>query len=222
VRPALAALLAALVAVAALAAPALAGWQDIPSTDFAMAPPPAAGSPEAARDYEELLKLQAGRTPEQCAAAAAEAVPDFRSLFGASGILSKAEADAAGPFVDAASKFLSKVSGYYKKKFARPRPYSVDPRVQPCIEKPGGATSYPSTHAAAGVLDACLLARLFPDRAGILASHGRDAGELRLVSGVHHPSDVAAGQDLGAKVCARLLKEDDFLAELARVKIPPP
>lgn len=200
------------------AAPALAGWSDIPSTDFTLAAPPAPGSPEYARDFEELLKLQAARKPEQCAAAAAQAMPDFQSLFGASGILSKEESGAVEAFVNSASKLLAKVSGYHKKKYARPRPYSVDPRVQPCIEKPAGATSYPSTHAAAGVLDACVLGRLFPDRAGILASHGRDAGELRLVSGVHHPSDVAAGRDLGARVCARLLKEDDFLAELASVK----
>ena len=201
-----------------LAGPAAASWQDIPSTDFPMATPPAPGSPESDRDYEQLLKLQAERKPEQCAVAAAQAMPDFHSLFGASGILSKAEADAVAPFVNAASKFLSKISGYHKRKFVRPRPYSVDARVQPCIEKPAGATSYPSTHAAAGVFDACVLGRLFPDRVNILASHGRDAGDLRVIAGVHHPSDVAAGQDLGARICARLMKEGDFLAELALVK----
>lgn len=201
-----------------LAVPAAASWTDIPSTDFPMASPPAAGTPASDRDYEALLKLQAERKPEQCALAAAQAIPDFQSLFGASGILTKDETAAVAPFVDAASKFLSKVSGYYKKKFSRPRPYSVDARVQPCIEKPAGATSYPSTHAAAGVLDGCLLGRLFPDRAGILASHGRDAGELRLISGVHHPSDVEAGRDLGARVCERLLREPDFAASLAALK----
>lgn len=201
-----------------LAGPAAASWQDIPSTDFTMAAPPVPGSPDSDRDYEQLLKLQAERRPEQCAIAAAQAIPDFQSLFGASGILSKTEAEAVAPFVNTASKFLSKVSGYYKKLFARPRPYNVDARVLPCIEKPGGATSYPSTHAAAGVFDACILGRLFPDRVNILASHGRDAGDLRVITGVHHPSDVAAGQELGARICARLLKEGDFLAELARVK----
>lgn len=201
-----------------LAAPAAAGWADIPSADFPMGPPPAPGSAESSRDFEELLRLQAERSPEQCAAAAAQAIPDFRSLFGASGILSTAEAAAVAPFVDSASKLLSKISGFHKKKFARPRPYSADARVQPCVEKPSGAKSYPSTHAGAGVLDACVLGRLFPERAGILASHGRGAGDLRVVAGVHHPSDVHAGRELGARVCARLLKEDDFLAELARVQ----
>ena len=201
-----------------LAGPAAASWQDIPSTDFPIATPPAPGSRESAQDYEQLLKLQAERKPEQCSTAAAQAEHDFQSLFGASSILSKAEADAVAPFVNAASKFLSKVSRYHKKKFGRPRPYNVDARVQPCIEKPSGATAYPSTHAAAGVFDACILGRLFPDRVNILASHGRGAGDLRVIAGVHHPSDVVAGQELGARICARLLKEGDFLAELALVK----
>ncbi|PIR15634.1 MAG: hypothetical protein COV48_13290 [Elusimicrobia bacterium CG11_big_fil_rev_8_21_14_0_20_64_6] len=208
----------ALISILLLAAPAFATWQDIPSKDFTVAAPPAPGSPESDRDYATILKLQDERKPEQCAAAEAQSIPDFQSLFGTSGILSKAEADAVGPFVQSASRFLSRISGYYKKRFLRPRPYSVDARVRPCIEKPTGAKAYPSTHAASGVFDACVLGRLFPERAGIFASHGRYAGELRVLTGVHHPSDVAAGQALGALVCERLLREDDFRAELARVK----
>lgn len=201
-----------------LALPAAASWQGIPSTDFTMAPPPSPGSPESDRDYAELLKLQASRKPEECSAAAAQAIPDFQSLFSGSGILAKPELAAVAPFVDSASKYLSKITGYFKKLYARPRPYNVDARVQPCIEKPGGATSYPSTHAAAGVFDACVLGQLFPLRANTLASYGKHVGDLRVIAGVHHPSDVAAGQTLGEQICARLLKEADFQAELARVK----
>lgn len=201
-----------------LAVDAAADWRKMTAADFPLAPPPAAGSAEAAADYAALLTLQASRTPEQCAAAAAEAVPDFPSLFGGAGILNKAEMDAVGPLVDEASKWMSKITGVYKKQYARPRPYDADPRVQPCIDKPGGATSYPSTHATAGVLDACLLGNLFPARANALASHGKIVGDLRAIAGVHHPSDVAAGQDLGARMCARLLKEPDFLAELDQVR----
>lgn len=205
-----------------LAVDAAADWRKITAADFPLAPPPAAGSAESAADYATLLKLQATRTPEQCAAAAAEVAPDFVSLFGGSGILNSAEMDAARPLIDSASKWMSQITGAYKKQYARPRPYDADPRVQPCIAKPGGATSYPSTHAAAGALDACLLGNLFPARANALASHGKIVGDLRAIAGVHHPSDVAAGQDLGARMCARLLKEPDFLAELdaARKTLP--
>ena len=201
-----------------LAINAAASWQDIPANDFTMAPPPVSGSPESDADYAALLKLQASRKPEECAAAAAQVIPDFTSLFGGSSIMNKEEMTAVRPFMDTASKVLSKISGVFKKKFVRPRPYDVDARVKPCIEKPGGATSYPSTHAAAGAFDACVLGRLFPARANILTSHGRLVGDLRTLAGVHHPSDVAAGQALGAQVCARLLNESDFLAELDQVK----
>ena len=186
--------------------------------DFTLASPPVLGSPESDQDYAELLKLQAARKPEECAAAAAQAIPDFQSLFSGSGILAKPELAAVAPFIDSASKFVSKITGYFKKKYTRPRPFNVDARVQPCIEKPGGATSYPSTHAAVGVFDACLLGQLFPLRANALASYGRNVGDLRVIAGVHHPSDVAAGQDLGARICARLLKETDFQTELAQLK----
>lgn len=197
---------------------AFASWQDIPATDFKLAPPPAPGSAESDQDYAQLLKLQASRKPEECASAAAQTAPDFQSLFAESGILTKSELTAVGPFLDSTSKLVAKISGYFKKQFARPRPYDADPRIKPCIAKPGGATAYPSTHATAGVVDACVLGQLFSRRADILASYGRHVGELRVIAGVHHPSDVAAGQTLGSQICERLLKEADFSAELARVK----
>lgn len=197
---------------------AAASWQDVPAKDFTMAPPPAAGTPEAAADYDSLLKLQAARKPEQCALAAGELAPDFSTLFGTSGLLSDKESAAVKPFMDAAMKLLSKISTTFKKTYGRPRPYDVDARIKPCIDKPGGATSYPSTHAAAGTFDACVLARLFPTRADKLAARGQLVGDLRAIAGVHHPSDVAAGQLLGKQVCARLLTETDFAAELNKVK----
>ena len=201
-----------------LAVNAAAGWQDLPAKDFTMAPPPVPGSAESDADYAALLKLQASRKPEECAAAAAELTPDFQSLFGNSGILNKNEVATILPFLDSASKVLSKISSAFKKQFMRPRPYDVDARIKPCIDKPGGNTSYPSGHAALGTFDACVLGQLFPARANALVSHGRLIGDLRALAGVHHPSDVVAGQVLGEQVCARLLKEPDFVTELDQVK----
>lgn len=202
-----------------LAGPA-AAWQDLTAADFSMEPPPAPRSEASDKDYARLLELQAARTPDECAAAAAQAVPDFKSLFSGSGILSKAELDAVAPFVDAVSHVVSKISGAFKKKkdFLRPRPYDVDPRVKPCIPLPGGATSYPSTHATVGVADACVLAQIFPKRANIIASYGLHIGDLRVIAGVHHPTDVAAGQTLGRAICEKLAVDAEFLAEADRVK----
>jgi len=216
-RPFLAALLASLAA-----APALAAWQDAPPTDYAVAPPPAPGSAADRQDMATLLQDQQTRTAAQCAQAAAETSPDFHSLWDASGLLSDAELAAVGAFVDSASRYAAKVSGYFKKLYHRPRPYDENPDLRPCADKPSGGTAYPSTHATAGAVDACLLAQLFPDRAPALTAYGRLVGDLRAISGVHHPSDVAAGQDLGAKICATLLADDGFQAQLSQVRMSLP
>jgi acid phosphatase (class A) len=79
---------------------------------------------------------------------------------------------------------------------------------------PKGNHAYPSGHALRGTAAACVLAEIFRPEAPILAAHGKRIGDLRVIAGVHHPSDVAAAQRLGGEICARLLGEEDFLTEL--------
>jgi hypothetical protein len=200
------------------AVPAAAAWQSIPSTDFTVDPPPAAGSAADRQDMATLVSDQQTRTAQQCSQAASMSSPDFHSLWDSSGLLSPAELAAVGPFVDSVSQYISKVSTFFKKKYARPRPYNENPDLQPCADKPGGNTAYPSTHAASGAVDACVLDQLFPSRKAELDAYGKLVGDLRVISGVHHPTDVAAGQALGAQVCQTLLSDDSFQAQLSSVR----
>ena len=211
--------LSRLIALACLlAAPARAAWQDLSASEFRVPAPPAAGSAASFQEFEALLVLQSTRTPEQCALATKMKVPDFASLYAPSGILSASEMASVQPFVDRVSRKASDVTGVFKKEYARPRPYDEDSRLRPCADKPGGATAYPSGHATAGAVDACVLGRIFPDRAARLADWGRYVGQLRLISGVHHPSDVAAGQALAASICSWLQAQGDFNAEVAGLR----
>lgn len=203
---------------AVAAAPARAAWQSLPPTDFSVPPPPAPGSPENAADFTTLLQLQADRSQADCDMAAAQKAPDFHSLYDGSGLLSSSELSAVGPFMAEVTKLSDKVAGYYKKQYGRPRPYNEDSRVQPCADKPGGSTAYPSGHATDGALDACVLSQIFPDRAAKLAAYGKRVGDLRAIVGVHHPSDVVAGQNLAGQICSRLLQEGDFQSELSQVE----
>lgn len=200
------------------AVPARADWRGLTEKDFRLAPPPAPGSAEDEADMAELLRWETVRTPAQCELARKEKMPDFDSLFGDSGILTPKEMKAAAGLVAAADAVVSVVTGYYKKKYSRPRPYDENPNLRPCADKPGGATSYPSGHAALGAVDACVLAEIFPDRADALTARGVLVGDLRVIGGVHHPSDVAASRTLAAAICARLKSDADFLKEAAGVR----
>ena len=198
--------------------PASAAWQSLSASDFEVPPPPAPGSAGDQQDFQTLFQWQATRTPAQCSVAASMPVPDFKSLFAPSGILTAEETAKVQPFLDQVSIKVSGVTGVFKKEYSRPRPYNENKDLQPCADKPGGATAYPSGHATAGAVDACVLGRIFPDRAQKLADWGRYVGELRVISGVHHPTDVAAGQALGASICSWLLEQGDFNAQLSRLR----
>jgi len=205
-------------ALALAAVPARASWQDLSASDFDVPPPPAHGSADDVADISTILNDQNTRTPQQCALAAGMKIPDFTSLYAPSGLLSASEMTAVQPFVDQISKLATDISGVFKKRYARPRPYNEDRRIQPCADKPGGATAYPSTHATDGAVDACVLSAIFPSRAGKITAYGRYIGELRVIAGVHHPTDVAAGQALAAAICGKLAQEDDFNASVAELK----
>jgi len=87
--------------------------------------------------------------------------------------------------------------------------------------------SYPSGHAAAGWAWALVLAELLPGQANAILMRGREFGDSRAVCGLHYPSDVAAGQVMGAATVARLHADAAFLKDLevARAEVakaPPP
>jgi acid phosphatase (class A) len=58
--------------------------------------------------------------------------------------------------------------------------------------------SYPSGHATRGLAYAAVLAELVPERREALLERGRQVGVDRVIGGVHWPSDIEAGQRLGA------------------------
>jgi membrane-associated phospholipid phosphatase len=210
-----------LLAALALAAPASAAWRDISASQFDVPPPPARGDAADRQDFVTLLDWQQKRTPQQCQQATAMTFPDFRSLFGPSGILSQGELSNAEPLLDEVSKKVSKITAVFKKRYGRERPYNEDSRVVPCADKPSGAEAYPSSHAAQGAVDACVLDLVYPERKARLDAWGKYVGDLRVISGVHHPTDVAAGQDLAASICAWLSAQPDFEAEVAALKAAP-
>jgi acid phosphatase (class A) len=171
-------------------------------------PPPKKHSKKYKADFELLHQWQLQRTERQCEEAAEQAVPSFDAFFGPQrGLLSKKEIKASKPFVERAMKYAEGVAEHYKLLHARPRPYQTDSSLEPCIEGPTGRKSYPSSHATLSHLGACLLAEFYPAKAAALLDAGDCYAELRLIAGVHHPSDIEAGRMLAEQICRRILDE---------------
>ncbi len=199
----------------ACAAPAPAPTRD-PSA--LAGPPPAAGSDGAKADLAIVLWEQQTRTAE-----------DVRRAQAGVKLGLAAFAEALGPAFDPArhprteallaevGEECRKATGELKLQFLRPRPFVADPRVQPAIEREA-SPSYPSGHAARGVVFARLLAELAPERREALRLRGLGIGFDRVIGGVHWPSDVEASQRLAPAVADRLLAEPAWRARLEAVR----
>ena len=197
---------------------AVADWAQLDWQQFSMNPPPVAGSNEDKQDIAQILQLQKSRTQDQCELARSQEAPTFDALFANANFLNEAEAGQAKEIVKKMLSATSKVSSTFKKQFQRERPYDRDEKIKPCIRKTGGNTSYPSSHATMGVTGACVLSDLFPAKAKEIEEYGTFVGDLRVIGGVHHPSDVRAGQDLGKQICDKVRSEQSYQDEVNSLK----
>lgn len=187
--------------------------------NFKISPPPAAGSTEAHADYTELLRFQDTRTKEECRAAESQSTMSLDSFFGPqAGLLTESELTAVEELLTEIKETVSAEAKPLKESYARARPYDVDHTLKPCIRKPGGATSYPSSHAAVGIVMGKVLADLLPASRIEFEDQGIQIGTNRALGGVHHPSDIEAGQDLGEKIYEALRSNSKFKADFSKTK----
>ncbi|WP_313286491.1 phosphatase PAP2 family protein, partial [Corynebacterium vitaeruminis] len=66
----------------------------------------------------------------------------------------------------------------------------------------GGQGSFPSSHANQAALVTTLLSAVLPELAPQLLARGSQAGESRVVMGVHYPLDVIGGRMTGVAAAA--------------------
>jgi hypothetical protein len=180
--------------------------------------PPADGSPAHVAEIERMLQLQQARTPAEVARCQSEEEVTVMNF-----------ADVLGPWFNAKNLPMTEVfmrevydeakdaSGEAKKIWKRTRPPLYDQRIHPCV-KLEKSFSYPSGHATRGIVWAVLLAEIFPDQREALMAKGREIGTDRTLAGMHYPSDVQAGQALGAEVAKRMLANPQFRADFERIK----
>jgi len=117
-----------------------------------VSPPPTNDSPETRAELDGLLALQAARTPAQ-----QRSIEDHREyervcdavLQAVHGRLKSAPRTRA--LLLHVEQDASLAVFHAKKRFQRPRPHQLEPRLHPCIAVPGHP-AYPSGHALQGYL----------------------------------------------------------------------
>jgi acid phosphatase (class A) len=165
---------------------------------------PAPGSQAEADDLAILLWLQRYRTPEMVAATWLLLERNLSTFSGAVG----AEVGGSTPALKAGlESFMAPVTtafGAIKRQRARVRPYVAHAELSPCLP-PEATGSFPSGHATWFRATAELLADLLPERRERIERVGRQGGANRVLCGVHYPSDVEAGQRLGAEAARQII-----------------
>ena len=182
-------------------------WSDFPKC-------PVSGSEADQTDLKGVLALQASRTPEQKAEALAAKkmqitlvtdtiTPDFKTKYPKTFAL-----------LELANEDVYFITTQIKDKNTRPRPYAQHPdQVKPLYTT--GGYSYPSGHASGVEFQARVLGTLFPAKSEELLKRARQVGESRVVAGVHYPSDVQAGYNLGDLLFQELEANPQFKKDLA-------
>jgi acid phosphatase (class A) len=182
-------------------------------------PPPAADSPATRIELDQIFALQKSRTPEQAARCVQIESEDIW-LFGS---------EVVGPWFTAAN--LPKTAAFFalvrddfiavnraaKEMYPRKRPPFADERIKPCVECKD-TPSYPSGHGIQSSVWATLLGEIFPDKAGEFLLRAATTRNYKAISGVHYPSDLAAGQAIGEAFGRALIKNPAVARTITKLR----
>lgn len=185
------------------------------------APPPDEGVAGAA-DLEAVYIIEGLRTPQLAREAAVDG--DLPALEWARRALgpgySPERQTAAFALFELVRADMTKVVDDIKARgHQRARPHQRDPGVRPSLSIEGhGSNTWPSGRAAATRVWAAVLADLFPERAEALHAAARRSAHLRVIGGVHYPTDLIAGYRLADAFLAKLRVNPLYRCRLAAVR----
>lgn len=183
-------------------------------------PPPTDESETTRSEIALMLQIQRERTPEETARARADA---SYSVFGFADALGNPEAFNAKslPKTNALFRKVTYEEGAVvqagKRGFKRPRPFVLEPRIEPIVKKPTN-DSYPSGHAMWSRVVGLLLADMLPELSDRIMARADDYASHRVVAGVHYPSDVEAGKHAGTALAAFLFASPSFQPDYAEAR----
>jgi acid phosphatase (class A) len=183
-------------------------------------PPPADDSAITRGEIELMLKIQHERTPEEAASARADAsysVFRFADALGNAAVFNAKTLPRTNSLFRKVTYEEGAVVQAGKRGFKRPRPFVLEPRIEPVVTKPTN-DSYPSGHAMWSRVVGLLLADMLPEYSEKIMARADDFAFHRVVAGVHYPSDVEAGKHAGTALAAFLLASPAFQPDYAEAR----
>ena len=189
-----------------------------PAFKAKLSKPPQSNSKEQIADEKTLLEIQTIRTNDQCTRATSEVMVSVKSFFGAPyGTLSDKDVQKLQTIFEQVRNDADYFIQLLKKDFPRRRPFLYIAGINPCVPKEiTGA--YPSGHATLAKLYALILRDLYPERSEEFSKRAQIIAEDRVLSGMHHPSDIKAGGELGRLPYEDLKRSEQFKTEMSKLR----
>ena len=98
-------------------------------------------------------------------------------------------------------------AGDLKDQFDRSRPYERNSSISAVVPRPEDQ-SYPSGHATDAYTGATILSGLLPHHSTEFHRDAEEVAYSRVYAGVHHPSDVIRGAQLGSFIGEKALRNE--------------
>ena len=186
--------------------------------DDILPPPPLPGSPEQAADMKAVMDAQSARSPKDIE----QAMADFKkSIFRFKDVLGPDFTPANLPYTNAFFRRIladdEEIVSEAKDYFARPRPFITNDNVNPIMLRPGGG-GYPSGHSTFAYVAAVIMSMMVPEKRDAIFARADQFEQMRVVSGEHYPTDVAAGRIAGAVIANAMVHSPKFMADFALSK----
>lgn len=162
-----------------------------------LTPPPLVNSDGQKNDEKILKEYQVTRSEPDCLRAKSEVYVSLASFYGKPyGPLSDEEVAKLAPRFEQVRNDADYYIQLLKIEFPRQRPFLYIEGLVPCVAKEVTG-AYPSGHSTLARLYALILADLYPTKKDLLFKRAEVIATDRVLAGMHHPSDIKTGKELG-------------------------
>jgi acid phosphatase (class A) len=193
--------------------------QNISVNDFKLPDPPANSSDQTRAELNYLLYLQHNRSSEDISESLYMSNnPDTPSAIGQA--LGYWVEPQKLPLTDSLMDKVSQDGNFFlwsfKFKYARVRPYILEPKIHDLEESL--ASSYPSGHVTYAYINAYIYQELAPEFSDYFIAKAYIMSHARQVIGVHYPSDCEGSRIFARQFVNMLFENEKFRQDFEKVK----